>query len=51
MLVNKIAILAPNATVSIIKNYKIEEKIKVKIPKILVGVINCSILKSSRKIL
>lgn len=40
--VNKIAILAPNATVSIIKNYKIEEKIKVKIPTELVGVINCS---------
>lgn len=40
--VNKIAILAPKASVSIIKNYKIEEKIEVKIPKILVGVINCS---------
>ena len=40
--VNKIAILAPNATVSIIKNYKIEKKIKVKIPTELVDVINCS---------
>ncbi len=40
--VNKIAILAPNATVSIIKDYKIEEKIKVKIPTELVGIINCS---------
>ena len=40
--VNKIAILAPSATVSIIKNYKIEEKIEVKIPKELLGIINCS---------
>jgi aspartate carbamoyltransferase regulatory subunit len=40
--VNKIAILAPNATVSIIKNYKIKEKIAVKIPKELRNIINCS---------
>ncbi len=40
--VNKIAILAPSATVSIIKNYKIEEKIEVEIPEELVGIINCS---------
>jgi aspartate carbamoyltransferase regulatory subunit len=40
--VNKIAILAPSATVSIIKNYKITEKILVKIPKELAGIINCS---------
>jgi aspartate carbamoyltransferase regulatory subunit len=40
--VNKIAILAPNATVSIIKDYSIEEKINVKIPTELVGIINCS---------
>jgi aspartate carbamoyltransferase regulatory subunit len=40
--VNKIAILAPNATVSIIRNYKISEKIKVKHPQKLVGVISCS---------
>jgi len=40
--VNKIAILAPNVTVSIIKNYKIVEKIQVKIPAEIVGIINCS---------
>jgi aspartate carbamoyltransferase regulatory subunit len=40
--VNKIAILAPSATVSIIKNYKIENKIKVQIPAELLGIINCS---------
>ncbi len=40
--VNRIAILAPNATVSIIRNYKIKEKIKVKLPQKLVGIIGCS---------
>lgn len=40
--VNKIAILAPYATVSIIKNYEVVEKIQVKIPSELVGIINCT---------
>jgi aspartate carbamoyltransferase regulatory subunit len=40
--VNKIAILAPNATVSIIKNYKVMEKIQVKIPEELVDVLDCT---------
>jgi aspartate carbamoyltransferase regulatory subunit len=40
--VNKIAILAPYATVSIIKNYEVVEKIQVKIPSELVGIINCA---------
>ena len=40
--VNKIAILAPKATVSIIKNYKVKEKIKVKLPEELIGVLNCT---------
>ena len=40
--VNKIAILAPNATVSIIKDYAIVEKIQVKIPEDLMGIVNCS---------
>lgn len=40
--VDKIAILAPNATVSIIRDYKIQKKTKVKLPKELVGIINCS---------
>jgi aspartate carbamoyltransferase regulatory subunit len=40
--VNKIALLAPNATVSIIKDYGIKEKIEVKIPRELEGIINCS---------
>ena len=40
--VNKIAILAPNATVSIIRDYRIVEKIEVKIPEELAGIVNCS---------
>ena len=40
--VNKIAILAPKATVSIIKNYKVKEKINVKLPDELVGVLDCT---------
>ncbi len=40
--VNKIAILAPNATVSIIKNYKVKNKLKVTIPGELEGIINCT---------
>jgi aspartate carbamoyltransferase regulatory subunit len=40
--VDKIALLAPNATVSIIKDYKIQKKIQVKLPKELIGIINCS---------
>jgi len=40
--VNKIAILAPNATVNIIKDYKVKEKISVKLPDSLVKIIKCS---------
>ena len=40
--VDKIAILAPKATVSIIKDYKIQNKIQVKLPKELNGIIKCS---------
>lgn len=40
--VNKIAILAPNATVSIIKNYEVKEKIDVSVPKHLNGIVKCT---------
>jgi aspartate carbamoyltransferase regulatory subunit len=40
--VDKIAILAPNATVSIIRDYKIQKKIQVKLPKELIGIIKCA---------
>jgi len=40
--VNKIAIVAPDATVNIIKNYDVKEKIKVKTPEIIDNVVRCS---------
>ena len=40
--VNKIAIVAPDATVNIIKNYGVKEKIKVKTPEIIDNVVKCS---------
>ena len=40
--VNKIAIVAPDATVNIIKNYGVREKIKVKSPDVIDNVVKCS---------
>ncbi|MAH33466.1 aspartate carbamoyltransferase regulatory subunit [archaeon] len=40
--VNKIAVVAPNATVNIIKDYKVKEKIKVNLQKVIENVIRCS---------
>ena len=40
--VNKIAIVAPDATVNLIKNYNVREKIKVKTPDVIDGVVKCS---------
>src|SRR3989344_8950378 len=40
--VNKIAIVAPDATVNIIKNYEVKEKIKVKTPDVIENVVKCS---------
>ncbi len=40
--VNKIAIVAPDATVNIIKNFDVREKIKVKTPDIIDNVVKCS---------
>lgn len=40
--VNKIALIAPNATVNIIKNYDVKQKIKVAIPSIIKKIIKCS---------
>ena len=40
--VNKIAILAPHATVNIIKNYEVKEKINVNVPDELNNIIKCS---------
>ena len=40
--VNKIAIVAPEATVNIIKGYDVKEKIKVKTPDVINNVVKCS---------
>ena len=40
--VNKIAIVAPEATVNIIKNFDVKEKIKVKTPDVIDNVVKCS---------
>ena len=40
--VNKISIVAPNATVNIIKNYEVREKINVKSPDVIDNVVKCS---------
>lgn len=38
---NKIALIAPNATINLIKDYEIEKKFKVKLPEVLQGVLKC----------
>ena len=40
--VDKIALIAPNATVNIIKNYDVKQKIKVAIPSTINKIIKCS---------
>ena len=40
--VDKIALIAPNATVNIIKDYDVKQKIKVAIPSIINKIIRCS---------
>ena len=40
--VDKIALIAPNATVNIIKDYGVKQKIKVEIPSIINRIIECS---------
>jgi aspartate carbamoyltransferase regulatory subunit len=39
--VNKLAILTPNATVSIIRDFKVVEKFQVKPPKEIEGIVHC----------
>lgn len=40
--VHKIALIAPNATINIIRDYEVLSKMKVKIPDVLVGLVKCS---------
>ena len=39
--VNKIALVAPNATVNIIKDYEVVKKFKVVVPDIIEGIVRC----------
>lgn len=40
--VNKIALIAPKATINIIRDYEVAEKHKVQIPDEVIGIIQCS---------
>lgn len=40
--VDKIALIAPHATINIIRNYKVVEKQRVKLPSIIQGIIKCT---------
>ncbi len=39
--VNKIALIAPNATVNIIKDYEVVKKFKVAVPELIEGIVKC----------
>lgn len=43
--INRVAILSPNATINIIRNYKVAKKFKVAIPEIIEHVIVCPNVK------
>ncbi|MEM0215838.1 MAG: aspartate carbamoyltransferase regulatory subunit [Archaeoglobaceae archaeon] len=38
---NKIALIAPNATINLIRDYEIEKKLKVKLPEVVKGILRC----------
>jgi len=40
--VDKIALIAPNATINIIRNYEVVEKRRVEVPDEIVGIVKCS---------
>ncbi|MEM1606667.1 MAG: aspartate carbamoyltransferase regulatory subunit [Candidatus Bathyarchaeia archaeon] len=40
--VDKIALIAPHATINIIRNYKVVEKQRVKLPSVILGIIKCT---------
>jgi aspartate carbamoyltransferase regulatory subunit len=39
--VNRIALVAPHASINIVRNYKVVEKLEVKLPKLIEGIIKC----------
>jgi len=40
--VHKIALLAPHATINIIRDYNVVEKLRVKLPEVIEGIIRCT---------
>jgi aspartate carbamoyltransferase regulatory subunit len=40
--VDKIALIAPHASINIVRNYKVVEKKLVRLPKILLGIVKCT---------
>ena len=40
--VDKIALIAPKATINIIRDFEVAEKHRVKLPKEIVGIVHCS---------
>lgn len=40
--VNMIALIAPKATINIIRDYKVVKKVRVKLPRIIDGIVKCS---------
>ena len=39
--VNRIALVAPHASINIVRDYKVVEKVEVKLPKIIEGIVKC----------
>jgi aspartate carbamoyltransferase regulatory subunit len=39
--INKIALIAPDAKLSIIRDYKVTEKLTVEVPDVIVGIVKC----------
>jgi aspartate carbamoyltransferase regulatory subunit len=40
--VNRIALVAPHASINIIRNYEVLEKLEVKLPSIIEGIVKCA---------
>jgi aspartate carbamoyltransferase regulatory subunit len=40
--INKIALVAPHATINIIRNYEVVEKLEVSLPRVIVNIIKCT---------
>lgn len=39
--VNRIALVAPHATINIVRDYKVVEKLEVKLPSVIEGIVKC----------